>query len=113
MIIMKTLRKITHYFNVVAVTTCIVLALIYFDKALTGYFLLGLFQVTLTLILSVTYLFKKKRLKPILVYWLLVVAYFIFILRIFIYFNNEILGFLLPPILIAIYNCYLTYLNKE
>ena len=110
---MKTLRKITHYFNVVAVTTCIVLALIYFDKALTGYFLLGLFQVTLTLILSVTYLFKKKRLKPILVYWLLVVAYFIFILRIFIYFNNEILGFLLPPILIAIYNCYLTYLNKE
>ncbi len=107
---MKIITTITHYANCLIVVF-ILSALIVDTKGIGYYLYLGIFQLTITFIISMAYAFSEKLGKYIGLYWLFVVLYF-FTQYILSQFLNRELGqyfFSIVPMLIAIYNCYLTY----
>jgi hypothetical protein len=108
---MKTIKLITHFSNILFVILCFIFAIVHYDKALIGYFFLGIYQIVLTLIITISFHVRKKNIKSIIIYWLMVATYFILIQRLFHCYNQEALGFILFPSLIALYNCYLTDIN--
>lgn len=100
------MKNIFFYLNFIFVATGFVGAIIFGTKVLSFYVLLALFQLISGLILLITRSYKKQALKKIIVYWLLVSIYFLVVIEII---SNEIIKFLIIPILIATYHCYMTY----
>jgi hypothetical protein len=109
---MKTFKNILHYTNCLFVAFCLITALIYGEKALAYYFLLAVFQVFISIIITFTSITKETFFKTIFIYWLSVAIYFIIILPIATTLKIQPFGLLFFPIVIAIHNCYLTYLIK-
>ncbi|WP_291131058.1 hypothetical protein [Flavobacterium sp. UBA7682] len=101
------MRKFIHYMNIVFVSIGAITALFFGEEALVIYFYLAIFQLlTGLIILAVNSLSHNNALPQILIYWGLVLLYFILIVNIDI---NNTLRFLIIPILIAIYHCYVTH----
>lgn len=107
------MKKFTHYFNLLSVITCLIFAIVFHDKVLIGYLFLGLFQIILLIVITIKFIIYKKYIKSIMIYWTLVLTYFFIIQRIFNHYNCEELGLLSVPIMIAFYNCYITFLNTK
>jgi len=98
------MRRILFYFNLMATLTCLLFALIEGEKALAGYFFLGIFQVITSLIVSFI-AFTEQKNSGFLIYWLMVVGFFVLNSTLHL---NSIL-FMMLPMLIALYNCYAYY----
>lgn len=107
---MKTVRTITHFTNCLCVCLTLLVATVYHQKALSGYFLLGVFQIAISVIITLTCSSDKNLGKPIALYWLFVALYFLVALPILNKLGHEVFAFMFIPMLIAIYNCYLTYI---
>lgn len=100
------MRTIFHYLNTTFVITTILLTLLYGEKSLAAYFLLGIFQLLSGLIILLISIFKIPFFKEIFIYWLLVIVYFTIVNNLF---SNEMIRFTIIPVTIAIYNCYMTF----
>ena len=81
------MKEFTHYFNLISVTTCLIFAIIYLDKSLVGYLFLGLFQIILSIVLTIKFIVYKKNIRSIVIYWILVFTYLFLIQRIFNHFK--------------------------
>ena len=106
----KIMKTFFFYLNTVFVSTTIVLAIIFGEKALTAYFLLGAFQLITAFIIIAVKSYKRIHFKEIIVYWILIFIYFLIIIN---FISNQEIKLLIMPIPIAIYHCYMTFKLKE
>ncbi|MFM2213561.1 MAG: hypothetical protein RL427_824 [Bacteroidota bacterium] len=104
------MKSFLHYLNTTLAITTALLALIYGEKALTAFLLLGAFQLITAFIISVILSYKRQAFKEIIVYWILIFIYFIIIINLI---SNEEIKLLFIPIIIAIYHCYMTFKLKK
>ena len=98
------------YLNTIFVSITIVLAIIFGEKALTAYFLLGAFHIITAFIIIAVKSYKRQHFKEIIVYWILIFIYFLIIIN---FISNQQIKLLIIPIPIAIYHCYMTFKLKE
>lgn len=100
------MKTLFHYLNVTFVTITIILAIVNGEQALTAYFFLGVFQLISAFIMLIIFGNKEIITKEIIIYWIMIILYFSLVINIF---TNNTIKFLIIPILIAIYHCYLTF----
>jgi hypothetical protein len=100
------MKKLVHYTNATATTICIISAIILKEQAISVYIYLGLFQIAQTFILTLISFYRKRNILETISYWFMVVGFFSLAKII----NTNPFLFLLLPMLIALYNCYLTYI---
>jgi len=104
------MKTFLHYLNTTLTITTVLLGIIFGEKALTAFLLLGAFQLITAFIISAILSYKRHAFKEIIVYWILIFIYFLIILNLI---STDEIKLLFIPIIIAIYHCYMTFKLKE
>lgn len=101
------MRRILFYFNFAATVACIVVALTKNDTSLLFYLALGFFQVITTLLTTYASISEKQNSSLFGIYWVMVFIFFLLLRLGAVKFESSL--FMILPMLIALYNCFVHY----
>lgn len=100
------MKTFFHYLNIILLSRCIYSAIEYGDSSLDKFLTLAIFQIFYGFAIVYTKAENLKNFKEIKIYFLAVVVYFILIIHLV---DDRTVKLLIIPLLIASYNCYVTY----
>ena len=104
------MKTFFHYLNIILLSRCVYSAIEFGDSSLDKFVTLAIFQIFYGFAIVYSNAENLKNFKEIKIYFIAVIFYFILIIHLI---NDRTLKLMIIPLLIASYNCYVTYKFKN